>query len=267
MVERFLRHGHKEFVYLFVGGGRCQVGDVGLLARVTESQVLPDRRALIEATFVESVVVSAHWVEPGSGGLAYCCCRVPRVSPVLNMDRAEQIRAFLSFGQLRQSLRASLNHRYTVRTQRGFLNVHSDDSDPFETTNIVGQLRDGDRVVTDPNMAMGPAPFFWMRVLEPVQGYCVSCTGSFEWLQPEQPSMDPSLRVTLSFSSVTAVVVGSVEQTETVLDKLQQSTGLERDQLRLQPLFFSSSQYSIGSLVQISLCCGAISSGRCGRRS
>jgi hypothetical protein len=40
--------------------------------------------------------------------------------------------------------------------------VHLRNDDPFETSNIIGQLQDGDVVTVSGEL--GPAPFFWAKL-------------------------------------------------------------------------------------------------------
>eukprot|EP00523_Entomoneis_sp_CCMP467_P014097 CAMPEP_0168789878 /NCGR_PEP_ID=MMETSP0725-20121227/13086_1 /TAXON_ID=265536 /ORGANISM="Amphiprora sp., Strain CCMP467" /LENGTH=136 /DNA_ID=CAMNT_0008840215 /DNA_START=105 /DNA_END=512 /DNA_ORIENTATION=- len=43
---------------------------------------------------------------------------------------------------------AGVGKRYVCRTQRGFLNVHEAPGDPFDTSNIVNQIFQGDMVTS-----------------------------------------------------------------------------------------------------------------------
>lgn len=59
----------------------------------------------------------------------------------------------------------------------GFLNVHQEPGDPFDTSNIVTQLKDGDTVVsTGPNR--GP----WVR--HDGGGWSIAIFGGFKCLEP-----------------------------------------------------------------------------------
>jgi len=223
---------HMEFVYLSVGVPYASVGDIGLIAHCKEARVLDDGRALIVATFTKQVAIVAPWVQPGSNGLAYCLCTTSKLPQYAGMARPLQIRALTRFGAMHTFCRSSRNRRYIVHTQRGFLNVHSSNEDPFDTTNIIGQLQDGDRVLVDEDN-IGPAPFFWARLLEPLQGYAVSSTGNFEWLEPEEPMMQ-EYRITLSFHSLSAVIVGSRQQIDEAKLKIAQGVNLPIRQLRIQ---------------------------------
>jgi hypothetical protein len=76
-----------------------------------------------------------------------------------------------------KALQQGIGKRYVCRTQRGFLNVHQEPGDPFDTSNIVTQLTDGDIVVsTGPNR--GP----WVR--HDGGGWSVAIFGGFKWLEP-----------------------------------------------------------------------------------
>jgi hypothetical protein len=75
-----------------------------------------------------------------------------------------------------KALQQGIGKRYVCRTQRGFLNVHLEPGDPFDTSNIVTQLKDGDIVVsTGPNR--GP----WVR--HDGGGWSVAIFGGFKWLE------------------------------------------------------------------------------------
>ena len=212
-----------------------QVGDLGLVARVVDCEFESDGRAYLQATFVREVVVSSHWVEPGSRGLAWCVGQAPTVEPFLTMDRASQVRALQRFGRARVACRTSRNGRYVVHTQRGFLNVHSNSGDPFDASNVVAQLQDGDVVTVEAGAPLGPPPFYWARVVEPVSGWCVSFTGNFEWLEPQEP-LFPSHRVRMSMSSLCAIAVGSRAEIDAAAATLCAASGLTREELRLQEI-------------------------------
>uniref|UniRef100_A0A7S3L334 SH3 domain-containing protein n=1 Tax=Amphora coffeiformis TaxID=265554 RepID=A0A7S3L334_9STRA len=69
-----------------------------------------------------------------------------------------------------------IGKRYVCRTQRGFLNIHKEPGDPYNTHNIVGQLREGDIV-----MSMGPNRGAWVR--HDGGGWSISIFGGFTWLE------------------------------------------------------------------------------------
>ncbi len=129
--------------------------------------------------------------------------------------------------------RTSRNGRYVVHTQRGFLNVHSHNGDPFDAGNVVAQLQDGDVVVVEEGAPLGPPPFYWARVAQPVVGWCVSFTGNFEWLEPQEP-LFASHRMRMAMSSLCAVAVGTRAELDDAAAALCAATGLARDELRLQ---------------------------------
>ena len=77
----------------------------------------------------------------------------------------------------RNALQQGIGKRYVCSTQKGFLNVHLEPGDPFDTSNIVTRLKDGDIVVsTGPNR--GP----WVR--HDGGGWSVAIFGGFKWLEP-----------------------------------------------------------------------------------
>mmetsp|Transcript_11410 Transcript_11410/g.17975 ORF Transcript_11410/g.17975 Transcript_11410/m.17975 type:complete len:106 (-) Transcript_11410:22-339(-) len=67
--------------------------------------------------------------------------------------------------------------RFKVCTQAGFLNVHSDPSDPFRTDNVVNQLMEGEIVES-----VGPPEGDWEQ--HDGGGWSVRVFGGFEWLRP-----------------------------------------------------------------------------------
>jgi len=76
-----------------------------------------------------------------------------------------------------KELELGIGKRYIIRTQRGFLNVHYEPSDPYMSENVVNQLSDG-QIVT----ATGPKRGIW--VPHDGGGWSVSKYGGFTWLEP-----------------------------------------------------------------------------------
>jgi hypothetical protein len=74
------------------------------------------------------------------------------------------------------SLENGVGKRYVVRTQQGFLNVHSSPEDPFNTGNVVSRLRDGD-IVTSTGMRVGA----WIP--HDGGGWSISVYNGFTWLE------------------------------------------------------------------------------------
>jgi hypothetical protein len=75
-----------------------------------------------------------------------------------------------------QNLQEGIGKRYICRTQRGFLNIHADPGDPFDTDNIVGRLSEG-QIVTSVAPARGP----WIR--HDAGGWSISVYEGFVWLE------------------------------------------------------------------------------------
>lgn len=75
------------------------------------------------------------------------------------------------------SLKEGIGKRYICRTQKGFLNVHAEPADPYETANIVNQLVEG-QVVTSTAPSRGP----WIR--HDAGGWSISVFGGHTWLEP-----------------------------------------------------------------------------------
>jgi hypothetical protein len=219
-------------VYLNTGSF-ASVGDIGLLARIKDAKVLEDGRAMMILTLVEQVTISAQWVEPSSGGLAYCVCRPSKVKMLSSLARLKQIQGLNQFGQMHGFCRSSKDGCFIVHTQRGFLNVHSDNEDPFDSTNIIRQLEDGDVVKIDPEVPIGPPPFFWTRIIEPVAGHVVSSTGKFEWLEPRVPMMS-DFRLSLSFNSMSVLIVGSQEEIDAASKRIADNIHKKVSELRIE---------------------------------
>lgn len=55
---------------------------------------------------------------------------------------------FESLRERKAALDHGIGKRYVCRTQKGFLNVHKEPCDPFNTVNIVNQLEEGDIVTS-----------------------------------------------------------------------------------------------------------------------
>jgi hypothetical protein len=75
------------------------------------------------------------------------------------------------------ALQQGIGKRYVCKTQKGFLNVHSEPVNPYETANIVNQLVEG-QVVTSTAPARGP----WIR--HDAGGWSISVFGGHTWLEP-----------------------------------------------------------------------------------
>jgi len=86
---------------------------------------------------------------------------------------------FQSFNDRQKELKEGIGKRYIARTQRGFLNVHNEPTDPFDTDNIVDTLSEG-QIVT----SIGPSQGLWIN--HDAGGWSVSKFGNFTWLEPIQ---------------------------------------------------------------------------------
>jgi len=84
---------------------------------------------------------------------------------------------FSSLNRKIKQLELGIGKRYVIRTQRGFLNVHYEPSDPYMSQNVVNQLSDGD-IVT----ATGPRRGIWIP--HDGGGWSVYKYGGFTWLEP-----------------------------------------------------------------------------------
>mmetsp|Transcript_18639 Transcript_18639/g.27624 ORF Transcript_18639/g.27624 Transcript_18639/m.27624 type:complete len:144 (+) Transcript_18639:1-432(+) len=70
-----------------------------------------------------------------------------------------------------------IGRRYITRTQKGFLNVHSKPTDPYDVENIVSQLTE-DQIVTSTGSSKGD----WIP--HDAGGWSISKFGGFTWLEP-----------------------------------------------------------------------------------
>ena len=80
--------------------------------------------------------------------------------------------------------------------------------------------------------------------MEPLQGYVVSSTGNFEWLEPQQPPLR-DYRISLSFHSLSAVVIGSEEEIQTAKERIIEGTKIPEKDLRLQTVRKVASRFSL----------------------
>jgi hypothetical protein len=87
-----------------------------------------------------------------------------------------------------QSLQEGIGKRYICRTQYGFLNIHTDPGDPFDTDNIVGRLSEG-QIVTSVAPARGP----WIR--HDAGGWSISVYEGFVWLEAIPEYMHPTCQL------------------------------------------------------------------------
>jgi hypothetical protein len=76
-----------------------------------------------------------------------------------------------------EALKHGIGKRYVTRTQKGFLNVHYEPSDPYNTSNIVNQLEEGQIV-----RSTGPPRGAW--VPHDAGGWSIAKFGGFTWLEP-----------------------------------------------------------------------------------
>lgn len=72
-------------------------------------------------------------------------------------------------------LKVGIGKRYMVRTQRGFLNVHSDSKGVYETNNVVAQLKEG-QIIT----SIGPDDGDWVH--HDNGGWSIRFYEGFTWL-------------------------------------------------------------------------------------
>jgi len=76
-----------------------------------------------------------------------------------------------------KDLQEGIGKRYRCKTQQGFLNIHKEPGDPYDTNNIVGVLQEG-QVVT----STAPQRGAWVK--HDGGGWSISVYGGFIWLEP-----------------------------------------------------------------------------------
>jgi hypothetical protein len=76
------------------------------------------------------------------------------------------------------SLEKGIGKRYRTRTQLGFLNVHKQPTDPFDTSNVVGKLQDGEIITST-----GPNRGDW---IVHDGGWSIARFQGFQWLESLQ---------------------------------------------------------------------------------
>jgi hypothetical protein len=76
-----------------------------------------------------------------------------------------------------EALNNGIGKRYVTRTQKGFLNVHYEPTDPYDTSNIVNQLKEG-QIVT----STGPPRGNW--VPHDAGGWSIAKFIGFTCLEP-----------------------------------------------------------------------------------
>ena len=82
-----------------------------------------------------------------------------------------------SLKERKRALKHGIGKRYITRTQKGFLNVHFEPSDPFDTENVVSTLSEG-QIVT----STGPSRGSWIP--HDGGGWSVGKLNGFVWLEP-----------------------------------------------------------------------------------
>lgn len=171
---------NRELVFLpnfkdYIGAS----GDLGVIARVQRYTPIPSEsgdpeelpRAEVQLEFGERVMVLFHWVEPETKGMHECTFR-----------RIPELPSRPALEPLRDALHTSSVSRYHVRTQRGFLNIHSAPDDAHEVEDVVGRLEEAEQIV-----ALEHRPG-WVRH---TRGWSVSRIrgDSWLWLIPEHPQV------------------------------------------------------------------------------
>lgn len=86
---------------------------------------------------------------------------------------------FESLRERQEALDNGIGKRYVCRTQKGFLNVHKEPGDPFNTVNIVDQLQEGDIVTS-----VGPPRGVGAWIPHDHGGWSVTMYNGFKFLEP-----------------------------------------------------------------------------------
>ena len=84
---------------------------------------------------------------------------------------------FQALKDRQKQLKLGIGKRYITRTQKGFLNVHYEPSDPYDTENVVHRLAEGDIVTST-----GPQRGSWIP--HDAGGWSIAKFGGFTWLEP-----------------------------------------------------------------------------------
>ncbi len=126
--------------------------------------------------------INAFHILPRGSNLISSRCRLAENDTVFGDEAIssslDQDDLFASLKARQEELRQGVGKRYRVRTQKGFLNVHSSYEDgPYAVHNIVGQLEDGD-IIT----ATGPRFNDWIP--HDAGGWSIAVHGGFIWLEP-----------------------------------------------------------------------------------
>jgi hypothetical protein len=126
--------------------------------------------------------INAFLILPHGSNLIPSRCRLADNDAVIGEEEIssslDQRDLFASLKARQEELRNGVGKRYRVRTQKGFLNVHSSHQDgPYAVDNIVGQLEEGDIIA-----ATGPRIDDWIP--HDAGGWSIAVHGGFTWLEP-----------------------------------------------------------------------------------
>ena len=249
MVKRVMEEPSRNRELIFLpnfGDYIAASGDIGMLARVERYFPIPSDysdpdselpRAEIRLKLLDRVMVLWHWVEPGSKGLHECTFqRVPLMpSPQL-------------LEPLRDAMHVSAVSRYTVRTQQGFLNIHSSPESPDNLENVVGQLYEEEQIV-----ALEHRPG-WVRH---ERGWSVSRVrfDDWVWLVPEEPQaltpdallMESSLNTNYSHLVMHGASDEANQRARCVYDKISPGSGAHVLAMQVPPV---SETESVASVIE-----------------
>jgi hypothetical protein len=92
-------------------------------------------------------------------------------------ETSDSTNFYRALQERQDTLKNGIGKRYIARTQKGFLNIHYEPTDPYHTDNIVGQLEEG-QVVTSTGHMRG----VWIP--HDGGGWSISKFGGFTWLEP-----------------------------------------------------------------------------------
>lgn len=249
MVKRVMEDPSRNRELIFLpnfGDYVAASGDIGILARVDHYFPIPSDamdpddelpRAEIELTMHDRVMVLWHWVEPGTKGLHECTFKRLSLAPSPHL-----------LEPLRDAMHISSVSRYIVRTQRGFLNIHSSPESPDNLDNVVGQLNELEEIVALEHRAG------WVRH---ARGWSISRVrfDNWVWLVPVEPQalapdavlIESSQNTNYSHLVMHAASNEAVQKARLVYDQISAGSGAHVLAMQVPPM---SETVSVSSVLE-----------------
>jgi hypothetical protein len=100
-----------------------------------------------------------------------------RIGEINNEGSLDNATLLKDLQSRQDELKQGIGKRFKVKTQNGFLNVHSDTSSPFAIENICGKLAEGEIVTST-----GPNVGDWVNHDGCGGGWSISKFGGWQWL-------------------------------------------------------------------------------------